>query len=217
MVFKKKPKIGIVVGLKSEKRSIPKNKSLFIEIGYGKEAYGAAKKVLKNNLDLIVSFGLAGSMTKKIRNSEIIIPDKILNKEIKFKKTSMISNSYLRKKSKENIKKNVSLFTSEKILNKKIKSKINAVDMEAAFVFKAAIEHKVPFTCVKVIFDDLENPLPSFLINSIDNNGKLKIFSLLIEILKSPYRIKDLIKLNKIYIKSMQKLRIIATQLFHSN
>ena len=35
-----------------------------------KKAYEAAKKLLKNNLDLIVSFGFAGSMTKKIKNSE---------------------------------------------------------------------------------------------------------------------------------------------------
>ena len=35
-------------------------------------------------------------------------------------------------------------------------SLIDAVDMEADFVFKAAREHKVPFSSVKVIFDDLK-------------------------------------------------------------
>ena len=56
MEFKKKPKIGIVVGIRSEKmHSIKKN--IFIEIGYGEHAYEAAKKVLKNKIDFIVSFG----------------------------------------------------------------------------------------------------------------------------------------------------------------
>ena len=213
----KKPKIGIVVGIRSEKRCIPSNKNLFVEIGYGKKAYKAAKNVLKNNLDLIISFGLAGSMTKKIRNSEVIIPNKILNEKFKFKKTSTISNNYLRKRSKEKIIKNVCLFTSDKILNKKIKLKISAVDMEASYVLKAASEHKVPFSSVKIIFDDMENSIPSFLINSIDNNGKIKLFSLIIAILKKPYRVKDLVKLNRIYVKSMQKLKSVANQIFKLN
>ena len=38
-------------------------------------------------------------------------------------------------------------------------------------MFKAAREHKIPFTSVKVIFDDLKNPIPNFLINSINTMG----------------------------------------------
>ena len=84
MAFKKSLKIGIVVGLKSEEKSIPKNNNIFVARGYGQEAYGAAKKVLKNNIDLIISFGLAGGMNPKIKNSEIIIPKKFLMKNLNF-------------------------------------------------------------------------------------------------------------------------------------
>ena len=76
---------------------------------------------------------------------------------------------------------------------------------------------KCHFHSVKIIFDDMENSIPSFLINSIDNNGKLKLFSLIIEILKNPYRVKDLVKLNRIYVKSMQKLKSVANQIFKLN
>ena len=103
MVFKKKPKIGIIVGLKSEKRTITSNKNLFIETGYGKKAYEAANKVIKHKIDLIVSFGLAGSMTKKLKNSEIIMPKEVLNKEFNSKRTSMVSNNYFKKRSKVKI------------------------------------------------------------------------------------------------------------------
>ena len=70
--------------------------------------------------------------------------------------------------------------------------------MEAGFVFKAALKHKIPFTSVKVIFDDLENSIPNFLISSIDK-GELKFFDLFTHIVKKPFRIKKLLKLNKIY------------------
>ena len=49
MVFKK-PKIGIVVGLKSEKNSITPKENIIIECGYGEHAYEAANKVLKIKL-----------------------------------------------------------------------------------------------------------------------------------------------------------------------
>ncbi len=215
MVFKKNTKIGIVTGLRSEKKVVKKKKNLFIENGYGEKAYEAAKKVLKYKVDIIISFGLAGSMTTKLKNSQIIMPKKILNKELKSKKTSIISNSYLRKKSKKNIISNVSLLTSETILNTNLQlSEIDAVDMEACFVLKAALEHKTPFTSVKVIFDDVDNPIPNFIINSIDSKGKLKVLNLFVYVLKNPFRIKQLLKLNKLYYKSMHELKLIASELF---
>ena len=90
----------------------------------------------------------------------------------------------------------VNLITSQKILNKKMNtSLIDAVDMEADFVFKAAREHKVPFSSVKVIFDDLKNPIPNFLISTINTKGQLKALNLFFLILKKPYRIKNLIEI----------------------
>ena len=215
MAFKKSLKIGIVVGLKSEEKSIPKNNNIFVARGYGQEAYGAAKKVLKNNIDLIISFGLAGGMNPEIKNSDIIIPKKIFNEKFRFYKTSSFFNSYLEKKCKEKVISKVNLITSQKILNKKMNtSLIDAVDMEADFVFKAAIEHNVPFSSVKVIFDDLKNPIPNFLISTINTKGQLKSLNLFFLILKKPYRIKNLIEINKIYRKSMRKLTSLAQKLF---
>ena len=215
MASKKSLKIGIVVGLKSEEKSIPKNNNIFVARGYGQEAYGAAKKVLKNNIDLIISFGLAGGMNPEIKNSDIIIPKKIFNEKFRFYKTSSFFNSYLEKKCKEKVISKVNLITSQKILNKKMNtSLIDAVDMEADFVFKAAREHKVAFSSVKVIFDDLKNPIPNFLISTINTKGQLKSLNLFFLILKKPYRIKNLIEINKIYRKSMRKLTSLAQKLF---
>ena len=43
----KKPKIGIVVGIRSEKRCIPSNKNLFVEIGYGQKLIKLQKHTKK--------------------------------------------------------------------------------------------------------------------------------------------------------------------------
>ena len=154
-------------------------------------------------------------MTEKLKNSQIIMPKEVLNKEFNSKRTSIVSNNYFKKRSKVKIIDSVRLLTSEKVLNEKINnSLIDAVDMEASFVQKAAMEHKIPFTSIKVIFDDKSNSIPNFLINSVDDDGKLKVLNLFIQILKNPFRIKNLFKLSKIYGKSMKQLEIIASQLF---
>ena len=57
--------------------------------------------------------------------------------------------------------------------------------MEAGFVFKAALKHKIPFTSVKVIFDDLENSIPNFLISSIDKKENLSFLIYLLILLKN--------------------------------
>ena len=215
MVFKNQKKIGVVVGLEREKEVLSSKSNLFVESGFGEKAYNAAKKVLRHNVDLIVSFGLAGSMSRKLKNSQIIIPNVVLSDGFKSKKTSTLSNNYFKKKSRENIISNMKLLTSEKVLNKNSKlSKIDAVDMEAGFVLKAANEHKIPFTSIKVIFDDLDNPIPDFLVTSINKNGELNIFNLMFEIFKNPFRIRSLFEMNKVYKKSMHKLKKLASELF---
>ena len=82
-------------------------------------------------------------MSRKLKNSQIIIPNVVLSDGFKSKKTSTLSNNYFKKKSRENIISNMKLLTSEKVLNKNSKlSKIDAVDMEAGFVLKAAQDIK---------------------------------------------------------------------------
>ena len=90
-----------------------------------KKAYRAAKKVLKNNIDLIISFGLAGGMNPKIKNSEIIIPKKVLNKNLNSIKLLTFLILILKKNAKRKLFLSVNLITSEKVLNKKINNFIN--------------------------------------------------------------------------------------------
>ena len=75
--LKKNIRIGVVVGLEREKKLLKKFPDLIIGQGYGKNATQATKKVLSRKVDVILSFGFAGSLTKKIRNGDIVFPKKI--------------------------------------------------------------------------------------------------------------------------------------------
>ena len=69
-MYKKKIKIGIIVGLEREKKLLNKTDFLIVEAGYNKNAIGASKKVLKNDVDVVVSFGLAGSIDNNLKNGD---------------------------------------------------------------------------------------------------------------------------------------------------
>ena len=216
-MFKKNTKIGILVGLNREKESIPKHKNIIIESGYSFKAYSATKKLIKQDVDLIVNFGFAGALTNNLKNCDILIPKYICNENFKFKKNSNFLSVYFKKKFDEKVKTD-NLLTSKKILKKVSKDKkVSAVDMEAYYAQKAALEGKVPFVSIKVIFDDSDNPIPEFIIKSINSDGNVSYVRLFLELVARPSDFFKLIKINKLYSKSIKKLEKVAKKVFLNN
>jgi hypothetical protein len=216
-VFKKNTKIGILVGLNREKKSIPKHKNIIVESGYSLKAFSATKKLIKQNVDLIVNFGFAGALKNNLKNCDILIPKDICNENFRFKKNSNFLSGYFKKKIDEKVK-TYSLLTSKKVLKKVSKDKnVSAVDMEAYYAQKAALEGKVPFISIKVIFDDIDNPIPEFIIKSLNSDGNIIYFRLFLELLARPSDFSKLIKINKLYSKSIIKLEKVAKKFFLDN
>ena len=185
-MFKKNTKIGILVGLNREKKSYLNIRNIIIESGYSFKAYLATKKLIKQNVDLIVNFGFAGALTNNLKNCDILIPKDICNENFRFKKNSNFLSVYFKKKIDEKVKTD-SLLTSKKILKKLSKDKrVSAVDMEAYYAQKAALEEKVPFISIKVIFDDSDNPIPEFIIKSLNSDGNVNYARLFFELVARP-------------------------------
>ncbi len=216
-----KPLIGVVVGLDREKKLINKNKNLIIESGYGIKAIEATKKLLKRNVDVILSFGLAGSIDKSIKNSDILIPKIIFHKNKKGLKTSKKLNIYFKRILNDFKFFDNNLLTSSNIENlSELKTKpsiegknISAVDMESYFINDLAQKNKVEFCAIRVIFDDLDFSIPLFIHRMIDQNGEIIIKNLLIELVLKPKRALQLIKLMKYYIRSKKVLEDIGQKL----
>ncbi len=223
MVYRniQKPLIGIVVGLVREKKLITKNKNLIIEPGYGIKAIEATKRLLKRNVDVILSFGLAGSIDKSIKNSDILIPKIIFHKNKKGLKTSKKLNIYFKRILNDFTFFDKNLLTSSNIENlgelktkPSIKGKnISAVDMESYFINDLAQKNKVEFCAIRVIFDDLDFSIPLFIHRMIDQNGEIIIKKLLVELVLKPKRALKLIKLMKYYLRSKKVLEDIGQKL----
>ena len=212
-------KIGIIVGLEREKILIPKNSNIIVKKGYGQKANIIARKMIKKNIDVLISFGLAKSTDPNINNSAIIIPQMTFDEKGKGLFTSKELNRYFKKKIPYKIfSKNI--LTVSKVLNNKkflIGENIGGVDMESSHIHKVAKQNKVKFSCIRIIFDDESNPIPNFIIETLDKEGNPKLIELMKKIILKPSRIRRLVNLSKQYYRSIKVVKKISKIVFSNN
>ena len=217
MELKKKfKKIGFIFGLKKEMNLVShKNNNIICVYGYGKASKNATKKLIKFGVDIVINFGFAGSVSKSLKNGDIVFINKLFNEEEEKHSTLKLDKDLLR--NLENSFKffNGNLLTVNKIvadkeeklnLIKKFKS-ISVIDMEAFYIKKELIKAKIPMISIKVIFDDLSFDIPLFIKDCINDNGNLKIVPFFRKLVMNPLIIFDLFKLNTKFLKSRKVLK----------
>tara|TARA_Y100000589_G_scaffold19093_1_gene15903 strand:+ start:510 stop:1181 length:672 start_codon:yes stop_codon:yes gene_type:complete len=215
-----KPKIAVVAGLARELKFLEEFQNIRIFQGYSKNALIAARNALSERPDVIISFGLAGSINPKVQNSKIIIPKNIIDKFGNKKKVSKKYSDFFNKRISDKVF-SQNLITVDKIehnLNNKkyLNKNISFIDMESSYIQQEAIKKKIPFISMRVIFDDLNFSIPQFLKKCIDRNGNLILFKLIINIILSPKRILELIELSKKYKKASIVLKKISNEAFRN-
>ena len=217
MELKKKfKKIGFIFGLKREMNLVlHKNNNVVCACGYGKGSKNATQELVEFGVDIVINFGFAGSVSKNLKNGDIVLIDKLFNE----KKDKLLTLKF-----DEDVFKNLensfkffrgNLLTVNKIiadkeeklnLVKKFKS-ISVIDMEAFYIKRELIKAKIPMVSIKVIFDDLSFDIPVFIRDCINDNGDLKIGTFLRKLVLNPFIIFDLFKLNAKFTKSKKVLK----------
>ena len=83
MELKKKfKKIGFIFGLKREMKLVShKNNNIICVYGYGKASKNATKKLIKFGVDIVINFGFAGSVSKSLKNGDIVFINKLFNEK----------------------------------------------------------------------------------------------------------------------------------------
>ena len=213
---KKFKKVGFIFGLKREMKLFSNlNKKNYCVYGYGKSSKEATRKLLKLGVDLVINFGFVASISKKLKNGDIVIIDKIFN-EKKEKLSTLKFDIDLLKNFKNNFNfVKCNLLTVQKIvmrkkdklnLTKEFKS-ISVIDMEAFYIKKELSKFNVPMISLKVIFDDLAFDIPSYILDCINEKGEIRITSFLIKLIVNPKRVFDLLDLSKRFSASERILK----------
>ena len=223
MELKKKfKKIGFIFGLKREMKLVSqKNNNIICVYGYGKASKNAAKELIKFGVDIVINFGFAGSISKSLKNGDIVFVDNLFNEKKEKLSTLKLDEDFLR-----NLENGFKFFKSnlltvnkivadkeEKLnLAKKFKS-ISVIDMEAFYIRKELIKAKIPMISIKVIFDDLSFDIPLFIKDCINDKGDLKIITFFRKLVLNPLIIFHLLKLNSKFLKSKKVLKDLVNNL----
>ncbi len=219
-MFKNKTDFGFIVGVKEEYNAL-KNTKYEVKIAYGAKNASKAAKILCKKVECIVSFGFAGSIDSKLTNGEIIIPKFLIGKNKKKKfLSSKHRSTILRKLSKQEVNEK-GIISVDKIINENESKKriyenfkVSSIDMESDSIYKICYEKRIPLIIVRVIFDDLNFNIPSFVIKSTNSNGDISITSLLKFVLTSPKNFFILVRVYLYYLRAIRKLKEISKQCF---
>ena len=213
---KKFKKVGFIFGLEREMKLFSSmSKKKYCVYGYGKSSKDATRKLLKLGVDVVINFGFVASISKKLKNGDIVLIDKIFNEKKEKLSTLKFDEDFLK-----NFKNNFNfvkcnLLTTQKIVKRK-KDKLNltkkfksvaVIDMEAFYIKKELSKSNVPMISLKVIFDDLSFDIPSYILDSVNEKGEIRIVSFLNKLIANPKRVFDILELTARYYASERVLK----------
>jgi len=170
----------------------------------------------------LISFGVAGAIDPSLNSGDLIVADQILTLEGGVLQTSNQWRSQFVKLAVgfENVFTGP-MFGIDFILKKASQKKeifsrtsALAVDMESHQIGRVANDNCVPFLVVRAILDSAIMDIPESAINIIDYNGKPKLLSILLKLIKRPEDFSKLFTLSRSHslaLASLQRASFIAS------
>jgi len=222
--------LGFVIALPDEARSIVKRKFQFDDVielpgnrwiaisGTGPErAALAANKLITKGVESLVSWGCAAALQEGLDPGHLILPECVMDQNgMTFpidanlrENVEKLLPPYLVRHSGPLVESRtiVESTAAKKSLNQRFGCV--AVDMESVSVARVAFNSGLAFLCVRSIADHVKLNLPRSVSVSIKPRGDIQHKRLIIEILKDPRQIPELIALGWAFKSAMRSLKIV--------
>ena len=211
----------VITGIELEQKTLL-DREVVSGSGYGKyKSKFEVQKYIKFKPDCIISFGFAGSTSKRINCPDIIIPKKILSKNGYAETVSEVYKKFFEQKLGKSNFKNSNLYSSDQIVNSTQKKKTilkkfdaSAVDMESASIQKVANKNNIPFVCIRVILDNQSTNIPKELDGIINKKSKVSAIKLFRLLIYKPLLLFSLMKISFYFFKSYLTLRKVSKNIF---
>ncbi|QDH18080.1 hypothetical protein E3D00_09670 [Swingsia samuiensis] len=189
--------LGVLVGLKEEARIIRRflpDAPIATSYATSDGAHKAAQRLVHAGATHLLSFGYAGGLSSSVLPGTIIIPDRVIVGKVSYKTDPHLNSRINIDKARTG-----SILHSSKIIDKVEeknglyrKTGCVAVDMESGALASTGL----PFSVLRVICDDVNQPLPEAAISGM-KNGNIYIKGLVRSLLQDPSQISSLIALGK--------------------
>jgi|TARA_B100000315_G_C14582523_1_gene591263 adenosylhomocysteine nucleosidase len=213
-------RIGFITGIQKEAAILRKNsgiqKSDVKCAGANSDrANELASDLAQDGCDALISFGVAGALDPTLRPGDLIIPDQVIStngdsfETSKDQLISHLGSRFIFKRGSLLGSDNLIASVTEKQALHKSTGSI-AVDMESIGVAQAARGHGLPFLVIRAISDAADQDLPAASYQAVDDQGNIRIGSILLELVKNPSGLPDLIKMSGDSGKAFDTLRRVA-------
>ena len=209
--------IGIVVGIAAEAKSAHRlSPNILCSGGQPDVAARQAYALIKTGATTLMSFGIAGGLSSKLRAGSLVVADEILTE---FDRYPAVSSSATM------IRAHVGpIYGSWEIVSTpKAKRAIRkltgalAVDMESGPVARVAQEAGIPFIAIRAVADPVTHGLPPAALLPLDDKGNPNLLAVFGSILKNPGQIPALIGTGNQTRVALKRLRWAGHRLSRSS
>jgi adenosylhomocysteine nucleosidase len=185
--------IGVVVGIAAEAKSAHRlSPNVLCSGGQPDVAARQAHALIKTGATTLMSFGIAGGLSSKLRPGSLVVADEILTEFDRYPAVSSCAPM---------IRAHVGpIYGSwEIVATPKEKRAIRkqtgalAVDMESGPVARVAMEAGIPFIAIRAVADPVTHGLPPAALLPLDEKGHPNLLAVFGSILKNPGQIPALI------------------------
>ncbi len=220
--------IGFLTPLEAEYKTFARHKGKLRtgekytvqKCGVGKEAKHAAENFIKEGVDLLVGWGVGGSISQRLNTGDLLVSSSFKDQkggifEFKTDFDKLLNASLSRLQPKM-----ARILTVEKmVLNQREKAKLfekyqtPVVDMESVIIAQTAKKALIPYICVRTICDEFDTKMPNFLHESLKSNGEPNIPEVFRNVILNPSQALPLFRLGWDFRRALRTLKQAASLL----
>lgn len=168
----------------------------------------------------IVSFGVAGGLSPKLRSGDIVIASEIVAAKGRWVAAEGLSQAlYGLPEGEHRIVRGVLAGVEEVVLGSKAKAALraktgaDAVDMESHIAARYAEQHSLPFAALRVISDPAHRALPEIAAAALKANGDVDVWKVMRGIARRPSQIRALVHSGRDFNRALRGLRSYRSRL----
>jgi adenosylhomocysteine nucleosidase len=180
-------RVGVVVGLSAEAR-IARRLGWPVAIGGGTTigAEHAARSLVSEGAEALVSFGLAGGLDPGLRPGTLVIPSAVIEGEERYPASTDLSVGLGGMTPHMLLGSDTVAASVERKRLLYQQTGAAAVDLESGAVARVAAQCAVPFAALRAICDPAERALPPVALSAIDARGNVAAWRVLASIATHP-------------------------------
>jgi len=155
----------------------------------------AARDLVAQGADGLVSFGLAGGLDPALRPGAVVIPAWVLWAGRRYETDLSLADRFGGSTGHCMMAGTVAVADGKAKRRLFMETGAHAIDLESGGVAQVAAAHGIPFVAVRAICDPAERDLPPAALVALDGRGRIGLARVVVSVLRHPGQVPGLLRL----------------------